>query len=357
MNPIRPFRLSIDAEEEAAIIGNLRSGEIAIGRDIEEFEEELARETGVAAAAVVSSGFAALHLALIALGVSEGDEVIMPCVSTCAAIRDAALAAGAVPVFADTNSSDFNLDPEDVRDRITNRTRAIIAPHHIGIVSQMDALNAFGISVVEDCAQAIGATFNGKPVGSLSTLSIFSFYATKLLTTIDGGAVGSDCADLIAMVRDRRYYGGKWDSTPRFNYKMQNLGAALGRVQLRKLRASIERRNWIGAIYARALGDSGAPAEAVLRYEPGAIVFRFGFRAPRARRDAVRAALERQGIPCRAEVGFVAPDPSAFPAAERLTAEVLTLPTYPALTDAEVEAIASALTRVLRAEGEWTLPL
>jgi dTDP-4-amino-4,6-dideoxygalactose transaminase len=353
MKPIRPFRLVLDAEEEDAVLRSLRSGEMAMGPDIEEFERDLAREAGVSAAAAVSSGFAALHLALIALGVGRGDEVIMPCVSTCAAIRDATLAVGAVPVFADTNARDFNLDPESARNRITSRTRAIIAPHHLGIVSRMDALNALGLPVIEDCAQAIGATFQGKPAGSLSTLSIFSFYPTKLLTTVDGGAVAGDRADLIDSVRDRRYYGGRWDSTPRFNYKMQNLGAALGRVQLRKLRASIERRNRIGAIYARALAEGGAPAEAVLHHDPGAVVYRFAFRMSKKRQLAVRAALEGEGIPCRTEVGFLAPDVTAFPAAERLASEVLTLPTYPALADAEVESIAAALTRVLRAEGDW----
>jgi dTDP-4-amino-4,6-dideoxygalactose transaminase len=356
MTPIRPFRLSLDSDEEAAVLATLRSGEIAAGPDIELFERELAAEVGVADAAAVSSGFAALHLALIALGVGNGDEVIMPCVSTCAAIREAARAAGAVPIFADSNRDDFTLDPGSVRDKITSRTRAVIAPHHTGVVSRMDALNAFGIPVIEDCAQAIGATSRGKPVGSLSTLSVFSFYATKLLTTVDGGAVASDRADLVATVRDRRYYGGQWDSTPRFNYKMQNLGASLGRVQLRKLRSSIERRNWIGAIYARAFAESGAPPAALPHRDPEGIDYRFAFRVPRDRRDAVREALEREGIPCRPEVGFLTPDASQFPAAERLAAEVLTLPTYPALTDDEVAAVASAFERVLRAQDDWTFP-
>lgn len=354
MNPIPPFRFSLDAEEEAAVLRTLRSGEIAVGADIEQFELDLADQTGVAAAAAVSSGFAALHLALIALGVGNGDEVLMPCVSTCAAIRNATVAVGAVPVFADTNHRDFNLDPESARQRITSRTRAIIAPHHTGIVSRIDALNALGVPVIEDCAQAIGASLQGKPVGSLSTLAVFSFYATKLLTTVDGGAVASDRTDLIDTVRDRRYYSGNWDSTPRFNYKMQNLGAALGRVQLRKLGGSIERRRRIAAIYAGALAEAGAPAEAGIHHDEGAVVYRFAFRVSSGTRDAVCAALQREGLPCRPEVGFLTPDVSAFPAARRLASEVLTLPTYPAITDAEVESIASTLTRVLRVEGDWT---
>jgi dTDP-4-amino-4,6-dideoxygalactose transaminase len=351
---ICPFRLSLGEEEEAAVLGVLRSGQIAVGPEIEEFERDLASEVEVSAAAAVSSGFAALHLALLTLGVRQGDEVIMPCVSTCAAIRDATWAAGAVPIFADTNGDDFNLDPKSVGEKLAARTRAIIAPHHIGIVSRMDELNAFEVPVIEDCAQAIGATFRGKPVGSLSTLSVFSFYATKLLTTIDGGAVASDRTQLIDTVRDLRYYGARWDSTPRFNYKMQNLGASLGRVQLRGLRSSIARRQRIGAIYSQALTNGGAPAEASLHRDPESIVYRFGFRMASARREAVRMALEREGIPCRTEVGFLAPNPADFPAAERLAAEVLTLPTYPALTDDEIDFIATTLTRILRAEADWT---
>jgi len=356
MTPIPDFRLALDAEGEAEVLRTLRSGQVAVGPDIEHFEEALAHQAGVAAAVAVSSGFSALHLALIALGVGEGDEVLMPCVSTCAAIRNAAIAVGAVPVFADTNRFDFNLDPESARERITSRTRAIIAPHHTGIVSRIDLLNALGIPVIEDCAQAIGASLHGNPVGSLSTLSVFSFYATKMLTTVDGGAVAGDRTDLIATVRDRRYYGGSWDSTLRFNYKMQNLGAALGRVQLRNLKHSIERRRLIGGIYARALVDAGAPPETVVQGAEGAVVFRFAFRVASGRRPMVLAALEREGIPGRPEVGFLTPDRSAFPAAERLASETVTLPTYPALTDEEVGSIAATLTRVLRSEAHWTLP-
>jgi dTDP-4-amino-4,6-dideoxygalactose transaminase len=352
MTPIRNFRLALDSEEEAAVLGALRSGELAIGADIDVFEHELARETGVAAAAAVSSGFAALHLALVALGVGDGDEVIMPCVSTCAAIRDAARAAGAIPVFADTNRDDLNIDPASVRECITPRTRAIIAPHHLGIISDIDALKDYGVPVIEDCAQAVGVAFRGRPVGSLGTLSIFSFYATKLLTSIDGGAVAGD-PDLIATVRDRRYYGGHWDDTPRFNYKMQNAGAALGRVQLRKLHASNERRNAIGATYASALADCGAPAGTMLHRDPDGVRYRFGFRVRADRRAAVREALEQVGVPSRPEVGFLTADTTRFPAAAQLAAEVLTLPTYPALTDDEVERIASTLRRVFATQENW----
>lgn len=341
---IHAFRPGLGEEEEAAVLDVLRRGEFAAGPDIVAFEQDLSSYVRVGGSAAVSSGFASLHLALRALEVREGDEVIMPCVSTCAAIRDAAHAARATPVFADTNRADFNLDPDAVRAKITNRTRAIIAPHHIGIVSRMGELNALGVPVIEDCAQAIGAKQNGRMAGSLSRLSVFSFYATKLLTTVDGGAVASDDPAIIEKVRDLRYYAGKWDSAPRFNYKMQNLGAALGRVQLRKLDSSIARRRAIGDAYLRALPD---PAMVVNR-DHESVVYRFAFRVNANTQNAIRDALESAGVPARAEVAFLTADRMAFPAADQLSKEVLTLPTYPAMTDTEVEHVSATLARVLR---------
>ncbi|HEX2832198.1 MAG TPA: DegT/DnrJ/EryC1/StrS family aminotransferase [Thermoanaerobaculia bacterium] len=340
---IRPFRPDLGMDEEAAVLEALRRGELAVGPDIEAFEHELATYVGVDASAAVSSGFASLHLALLALGVREGDEVIVPCVSTCAAIRDATHAARAVPVFADTNRDDFNLAPDDVRAKITPRTRAIIAPHHIGVVSRMEELNALGVPVIEDCAQAIGAKQNGEMVGSLSQLSVFSFYATKLLTTVDGGAVASRNVAIVERVRDIRYYAGKWDSAPRFNYKMQNLGAALGRVQLRNLDHAIARRRAIGDAYLRALPD----ATMAVNRDRESVVYRFAFRVAASKQTAIREALEREGVPARGEVAFLTADRAAFPAADQLSKEVLTLPTYPAMTETEVEHASAALARVL----------
>lgn len=341
---IPPFRPDLGVEEEAAVLDAFRRGQLAIGPDIERFEQELASYIGVSGSAAVSSGFASLHLALLALGVVEGDEVIVPCVSTCAAVRDAVHAARAVPVFADTNRDDFNLDPDDVRARITSHTCAIIAPHHIGIVSRIDELNALGVPVIEDCAQAIGAERDGRRAGSLTRISVFSFYTTKLLTTIDGGAVASDDAALVEKVRDLRHYAGKWDSSPRFNYKLQNIGAALGRVQLRRLDAAIARRRAIAETYLAALPD---PSISLTR-DPQSVVYRFAFRVDPTKRETIRAALEREGVPCRSEVEFLTPNRNGFPAADQLSNEVLTLPTYPAMTDEEVGHAASALARVFQ---------
>ena len=327
MMRIPRFRRATNAEEEAAMLAVLRSGQLAAGPGIELFEQELAAFVGARDAAAVSSGFASLHLALLALGVGPGDEVILPCVSTCAAIRNAVLAAGATPVFADTTDRDFNLDAASARSKMSRRTRAIIAPHHTGVLSSIEELNALGVPVIEDCAQALGT--------GAGALSVFSFYPTKLLTTIDGGAVASNDAALVARVRDLRYYSGSWDATLRYNYKMQNLGAVLGRVELRHLAASLERRRAIGERYRQVV-----PAGMVFEH---AVYFRFAFRTPNA--AAIREALEKDGIPCRPEVGFLSDD--AFPNATRVAAEVVTLPTYPALTDEEVEYVAGTLHRVL----------
>jgi dTDP-4-amino-4,6-dideoxygalactose transaminase len=357
MNRVPAFRLALNAEEEAVIVAVLRSGQIALGPDIEQFERELGAAVGVGHVAAVSSGFASIHLSLAALGIGSGDEVIVPCGSTCAAIRDATFAAGGVPVFADTNATDFNLDPARVEQRMTRRTRAIISPHHTGILSPITELMRLGVPVIEDCAQAVGAWAGARPAGSLSTLSVFSFYATKLLTTVDGGAVAGNQGDLVERVRDLRYYGGSWDGRPRYNYKMQNLGAALGRVQLKGLGIALARRQMIAAAYRKALADCGAPPDSAVMGNDGGVCYRFAFRVPATHQGRIREELERRGVPCRREMEFLASDPEAYPAARRLVSEVLTLPTYPALTDVEVEFISTVLVDVVRSilGEQWRL--
>jgi perosamine synthetase len=346
----RPY---LDEADNQAIQKVLASGWIADGDEIASFESEFAAFVGCKRSVAVSSGFAALHLCLVALNIGPGDEVIIPCVSTCPAIRNAVLAVGARPVFADTNELDFNLCFDSVSKRIGRNTRAIIAPHHTGIPSDVHAINALGTPVIEDCAQAVGASLGNRPVGSIGFASIFSFYATKMITTVDGGMVMSHSADFLEKVRDVRYYRAKTDRLLRYNYKLQNLHAALGRTQLAKLPYFLERRRIIAGRYLELLESLGYPRNMSLHHRvKGAVYYRFGLRLPTALRAKSISELRKRHIPFGTEVEFLADkDPVEYPNACRLSDEILTFPTYPALTDAEVEVLVQEIGNVLDPTG------
>jgi perosamine synthetase len=342
----RPY---LDEADHQAIQEVVASGWIAEGDEIGAFESDFASFVGCKGGVAVSSGFAALHLCLVALNIGPADEVIVPCVSTCPAIRNAVLAVGAKPVFADTNKLDFNLSFDSVSGKITQNTRAIIAPHHTGIPSDVDALNALGVPVIEDCAQALGANLRGRPVGSIGFASIFSFYATKMITTVDGGMVMSRFADFLERVRDLRYYQGKTDRSLRYNYKLQNLHAALGRTQLVKLPHFLKRRRIIAGRYLELLESLGYPLSLSLHHRvKGAVYYRFGLRLSTARREKSISELRNRHMPFGTEVEFLAKkDPAEYPNACRLSKKVLTFPTYPALTDAEVEVLVQGIGNTL----------
>jgi perosamine synthetase len=351
----RPY---LDEADHQAIQKVVASGWIAEGDEIGAFESDFASFVGCKGGVAVSSGFAALHLCLVALNIGPGDEVIVPCVSTCHAIRNAVLAVGAKTVFADTNRRDFNLSLESVSKKISRTTRAIIAPHHTGVPSNVHAINKLGVPVIEDCAQALGGSLDGRPLGSIGFASIFSFYATKLMTTVDGGMVTSQSTEFLERVRDLRYYRGKRDGSLRYNYKLQNLHAALGRSQLIKLPHFLERRRAVALHYLELLDSLGYPRRISLHDQvEGAVYYRLGIRLPPDLREELISELEKRRISFGMEIGFLTDeDPVQYPNALRISQEIVTFPTYAALTDSEVEVlireIGNALT-VLRRNG-WT---
>ncbi len=321
--------------EEAAALRIMQSGMLAVGPEIEQFETRLGQWLGLPPVVTTSNGFSALHLGLFALKLKPGAEVIVPCISSCSAIRDAIAAAGGVPVFADVSRHAPNLDAAGLERCLSERTGAILCPHHLGCVAEMDELLQFGVPVLEDCAQAPGAIYRGQPVGTWGQVGAFSFYPTKVMAAIDGGAVASRDPAVLAAARDKRYYGGIQDDQYRLNYKLSNLNAAVGLVQLDRLPELLERRRSIGQRYARALGEHPGIVQ-------GSVVFRFGLRT---RAGATQALLERlleAQVPCRREWYFLCA-PEAFPEARSWHDDFLTLPTYPALSDEQVDWIGERL--------------
>ena len=342
---IRHARPAVAEEDALAVARVVRSGALAQGPETEAFEAAVAARLGVEAAAAVAAGSAALELALRALGVGAGDEILVPTYA-CDALHHAVTRCGAHPVLVDADPATSSLDPADARRRLTPRTRAVIVPHAFGLAAPLAPFLALGPPVIEDCAQALGAVRDGRPAGSAGAAAVCSFYATKLLTTGEGGLVGGP-ARLVARVRDAREYDERPDLVPRFNYKLTDIQAALGRSQLARFDDFLARRRAIADRYRTRL--HGLPCRLPGEAGPAHVYHRFVIEVERPL-GAVIAALERRGVCARRPVFrpiHRALGLDGYPEADRLWERALSLPCYPALTDAEVDRVAAALVEVL----------
>jgi len=324
----------------------VRSGRLAQGPEVAGLEQELAAFLGVGAAAAVSSGSAALELALRALGVGPGDEVIIP-TYVCDALYHAVTRTGATPVLADADPETLGLSAADAARRRTPRSRAIILVHPFGRAVDLADFQRLGVALVEDCAQTLGASGGDRQVGAGGGLAVCSFYATKLLTTGEGGAVAGP-ADLVARVRDARDYDERPDLAARFNYKMTDVQAALGRSQLPRLGSFIARRRALAARYRAALARTPrcrVPADS----GDGHVYHRFVVTLD-GPLDPILAYLERRGVAARRPVFrpiHRALGLGGYPNAERLWSQCLSIPCYPLLTDDEADTVVAALTEAL----------
>jgi len=280
------------------------------------------------------------------LGVGEGDEVILPSY-VCVAPLHAVEHVGATPRLADVDPSTYNLDPTDVRRRLTRRTRAIIVPHQFGLPSDLDRLLALGVPVIEDCAQAIGACYRNRPVGTFGAVSIMSFYATKLLTTGEGGMLLSRDRRLLSRVRDRRDYDERSVHAVRYNYKLTDFQAALGRSQLRRLPAMLHKRRRIARRYRRrwaSLPIALPPSD----QERSHVYHRFVIGVP-ITASAVARRLAGLGVTARPPVYrpiHLTLGLEGFPGATHAYRHALSVPLYPALTSREEAIVIRALQQV-----------
>jgi len=332
----------------------LRSGQFILGPEHDAFERELAEASGVTHAVGMASGTAALSIALLALGLKPGDEVIVPAF-TYFASASAVTSIGGVPRFVDVEPERLGPDPEAVERAIGPRTRAIMAVHLYGLSCDLEPLLEIGrrreVPVLEDAAQAIGATDRGRLVGSASAAATLSFFPTKNLGGLgDGGAILTEDSDLASRAKLLRVHGDVGSYRHEMlgtNARLDALQAAFLRTKLRHLSAWIEARRTIAARYRRAL--QGAPVQ--LPADPANArhtYHQFTIRAPR--RDALAAHLKERGVatrvyypiivpaqPCFASMGCA---PGAHPTSERLAGEVLSLPIYPGLTDDQVDRVA-----------------
>jgi perosamine synthetase len=342
-------RPTIGAEDREAVAAALESGWIAPGARVEEFEAALAGYLGSGGSATaVETGTAALHLALEALGVGEGDEVILP-TYVCSAVLNAVNYAGARPVLADIGPAGFTISPEEVRRRLSGKTGAIIVPHLYGNPAEIREICELGPPVIEDCAQGLGATVDGQRAGTFGDCAIFSFYATKLITTGKGGAVCSRRRDLMETVRDLVDFDCRPSYRVRYNYRMNDLQAALGISQLRRLGEFIGRRCSIADTYHRVL--DGKPGVRVARPRDGTTGVWYRYVVSSSRDPGViKERFLKEGIavinplePWELLHRYLHLDPAGFPEAERAARETISVPIYPSLSRADVARIGEAL--------------
>lgn len=249
----RPF---IYEEDIVAITEVLHSLHLEEGEYVKAFEQKLSEYYHKKFTCVTVNGFAAIHLALIAINISKGDEVIIPAY-TCPALLYPIQLVGAKAVYADIASNSFNISADKIERVMTKKTRSIIWPHMFGFPAHMDIDLKWKSLVIEDVAQAMGGSLNGKTLGSLTDISISSFYATKNTTAGDGGAVSINSKKMFDAITEQRYYGGKLKLKPGkqyYNYKMTNLNAALGLSQINHVGDMINLRKKIAAWYDERLG-------------------------------------------------------------------------------------------------------
>ena len=342
----------VGEEELAEIREVLESGQLTMGAKVAQLESLVARAAGTEHAVAVSSGTAALHLAVLALGLGPGDEVLVPAYTFPATGNVVALC-GATPVLVDVDPVTMNMDPAEAARRITPRTKAVLAVHLFGRPAPLEDYPR--LPVIEDAAGALGAARGGRPCGSLGELACFSFHPRKIVTTGEGGAVSTNDAALAESVRSLRHHGwspsDRYEDMPRpaFNYRLSDVLCALGIPQLRRLDELHAAYQHVADGYAERLSrlDVTLPST-----DPGD---RHGLQAyviQVDRRDAVMQGLRAQGIQC--QIGTYAlhllgayRDQGSFPGADAAYERALALPLHARLTDAELDRVADALDKLV----------
>lgn len=383
-NPPLPFsRPDIGTEEIDEVVSCLRSGWITTGPLTAQFEKEFAAATGSEFALSFSSATGALHICCLAMGLEEGDEVVVPAL-TWPATSNMAIASGAVPVFADIDPGTWNLDPASLAEKLTPRTKAVIPVHFAGQPADLDALRGVleragrsDVMILEDAAHAAGASYKGRPIGGSrangSIAAVFSFHPIKNMTTGEGGMVTTDDAELADRVKLWRFHGVRRDAwkaysasekapatydvvLPGFKYNLTDILSAIGLHQLRKLERFNARRAEIAGFYRRELSDLpelGLPQAAP--YECHHPWHLFTVLAPhrasfmeRLREQGIGSGLHFEAVHLhtyyRERFGY---REGSLPVAEEVCSRIVSLPLFPAMTDGDAEDVVAAVRRAL----------
>jgi dTDP-4-amino-4,6-dideoxygalactose transaminase len=354
---------AVGEEEIEAVAETIRSGWLTTGPRAALLEERMAEYLEAEHVVALASGTAAMHLALVALGVGPGDEVVTTPI-TWPATANVVEHCGARPVFVDVRSDDLNIDPERVREAVTERTKAILPVHLAGQPCDVDPLLALGLPVVEDAAHALESRYRGRKVGAISAATCFSLYATKNVAAGEGGLVATEDAALAERVREmrltRRGDGSHYDQVaPGFKANLSDVLAAIALVQLDKLELHTAIRRGQFAVYDEGLAglDGVTPLARDPRDTHAHHLYVVRVDADRAggTRDEYRAALDEDGI--ATSIHFLPvhqltwfrrryPDQPTLPVAERAGREVLSLPLSPAHSEDDIHDVVAAVRRV-----------
>ena len=372
------FKASIGQEEIDSVVETLKSGWLTSGPKTQLFEKEFAKAVGTKFAIAVNSATAGLHLALEAIGVGPGDEVLVPAM-TFAATAEVVIHLGATPVLVDCRSSDLNIDLEDLVAKITPRTKAIMPVHYAGHPCEMDEITVIAekhnLRVVEDAAHAFPASFRGLPVGGLSAITAFSFYANKTITTGEGGMITTDDEALADRMRIMSLHGldrGAWNRFSKngkwyyeildagYKYNLSDVASAIGLGQLKKAETFRDARQKIAATYQAAFADSKflttLDVQPYVDHSWHLFVIKLNLPSLKVDRSQFIERLNASGVSTsvhytplhlhplyRERFGYT---PESMPSATNVFDQIISLPLFPGMSDAEVSYVITQVNRI-----------
>ncbi len=323
----------------------IHRGDLATGNFVREFVSAMSSYTGRSYGVATSSGTAALHLALRSLDVGEGDEVLIPSYA-CNSILNVVAYCGATPILVDINKDDYNMSYHDCKSKVSHKTKAVILPHMFGKpVKDIESFLKLNIPIIEDCALSIGASHNNRKVGSFGTISVFSFYATKMMASGVGGMILTDDDVISKNLTALTSYDNRVMLGESYNYKMSDLQAALGLSQLKKLDGFVERRKELADKYNDMFKSANIDF-ALPSYDNENIFFRYIIN--HSNLDSFMKHVKARGVdvarpifmPLHSYLGL--PD-ERFPNTSSAYKSSVSIPIYPSLTDVDIENIASIL--------------
>ena len=360
----------ISEADVQAVAEVVRSGRLALGPKTVAFEQLMADYVGVKHAVAVSSGTAALHLIVRALGIGPGDEVLVPSFTFAASVN-AILYERATPVFVDIEPETYNLDPEDLERKMTKRTKAIMAVDIFGHPAEWDEIlriaDKYGLKVIDDSCEALGAEYKGRKIGQFGDAAAFAFYPNKQMTTGEGGIIVTNNDDIARLARSMQNQGrgemGTWLLHERlgYNYRLDEMSAALGLSQLSRIEEFLNKRENVASMYSSAL--SSIPSVRTPAVKPHVRMSWFVYVVtlePGLNRDAVSGELEKRGIPTRGYFSPIHRQPyikqfigktEPLPVTESVADRTLALPFFNNLTKRQVQAVASALAKAVSVAG------
>jgi perosamine synthetase len=365
--PISMSSADLEESDINAVLAVLRTGRLALGPKILDFERLVAEYVGVSHAVAVSSGTAALHLIVKALNIGAGDEVLVPSFTFAASVN-AILYARAVPVFVDIEPETFNLDPRDLERKVTSRTKAILAVDVFGHPAEWDEIlriaRKHDLEVIDDSCEALGAEYRGRKVGSFGSAATFAFYPNKQITTGEGGIIVTDNENLARLARSLQNQGrnqmGTWldHEFLGYNYRLDEMSAALGASQMRRIEEILQKRERVANLYTERLGPYDWARCPIVKQHVRMSWFVYVVTlADELDRNRMIERMSEDGIPTRAyfspmhQQPYLKDHPAALatdlPVTDAYSRRTLALPFHNNLTEEQIDRVVEALRRAV----------